>query len=150
MYRIAVLCLTLACGLPALAAAQDAEANAKAVAPFLDERTVAVASLDLTRVDVAAIVARLIELGKYKPEALQTQKTEGQRVLTGLTKAGAKKVFVIFSLSDLPQQPPIIVLPLGPGADVQALKGVIQRLGPGLEAVQIGQAVVGGSKPTLD
>jgi hypothetical protein len=149
MYRIAALCLTLACALPAWAD-DDAEAHAKVVAPFVDERTFAVASVDLMRVDVAGLVARITELGKFRPAALQTQKAEAQRILTGLTRAGARQVYVIFSLSDLPQEPPVFVVPLAGGADVQTLKGVVQRLGFGLETVQIGQALVGGSKKTLD
>src|SRR6516165_10640115 len=95
----------------------DADAAAKAVAPFLDDTTVAVVHLDLTRLDADALHKQFAALAKLKPGEL-----EGLKKLVGegakkLTNAGARDAFVVFSLADLQKDPPFVVVPLEKDAD---------------------------------
>ena len=58
MLRLITWILLLTLAAPSLADEKrfDAEARAKAVTPFLDEQTIAVGHVDLTRVDVDGIL----------------------------------------------------------------------------------------------
>src|SRR6267378_472859 len=66
MHRLAVLLIPLVLALPATAGEKgfDADARAKVVAPYLDDQTIAVAHVDLTRVNVGTFVDKLAEAGK--------------------------------------------------------------------------------------
>src|ERR1700730_13407132 len=111
MQKIIPVLVTLAFALPA-AAAERAEARARAIAPFLDEQTFAVFHVDLTRVDVAAIMNKLPEVAGLKKSDLAKDAQEVRGRLTALTDAGARDMYVVFTLADLPTRPPFMVLPL--------------------------------------
>jgi hypothetical protein len=154
MHRLAVLILpSLLLAAPAQAAERkfDAEAAAKAVAPFLDDRTVAVAHVDLTRIDVDAFAEKIAALTKMKADNLADEKKAVAGLLQALTKAGAKDAFFVVSLADLPGEMPFVVLPLEKGADAKAIldltpKDGLHSYGPfaNFRYEQIGAAVVGG------
>lgn len=106
----------------------------KAVAPFLEEQTIAVIRIDVRRVDVQ----RLPALVKLIPE---------RSVIEGFVKqfkdAGAGDVFVVFTLHDVPLQAPFIVAP-GNAGIADALRAFKME-----EVAKIGSAYVAGSKTTL-
>jgi hypothetical protein len=154
MYRITAAALALALTLPAAAAEKfDPESLAKAIAPFLDEQTLGVAHLDLTRIDTDALLDKLAEAGKLEAGEIAETKRELRGWLAGLTRAGGKELYVVFSLADLPTQPPFVVVPLGAGADAKEISRELGR-GPLLERQPfrfetLGRAVVGAGESTL-
>src|SRR5438067_13104920 len=105
MHRFPALALVLALALPAAAAEKfDPEALAKAVAPFVDAQAVGVAHADLTRIDAAALLDKVAEIGKLEAEQMEGPKRDLRGLLADLTRAGAKDLFVVVGMSDLPPQ----------------------------------------------
>ena len=156
MHRFAVVALPLLLlvTVPAPAADRtfDPEAAAKAVAPFIDERAVAVAHVDLTRVDVDALAALFFKLTQVKPEAV----AEPQKFLTdtfkALTKAGAKDVYFVLTLQD-PRQGDVLfaVVPLEAGADagkIGEVFSVLLKTQPMIGVETINKSVVVASDAT--
>jgi hypothetical protein len=159
MHRLAVLVVPLLLiAAPAHAADRkfDADADAKAIAPFLDDRTVAVAHVDLTRLDVDALADKIAALTKLKPDDLAEPKKVAAEVAQALTKAGVRDAFLVVSLADLPNEPPFVVLPLEKGADVKAILALTPKMGdvksyslpPKYEFERIGDAAVLGGEAT--
>jgi hypothetical protein len=160
MHRLAVLVVPLLLiAAPAHAADRkfDPDAAAKAVAPFLDDRTVAVAHVDLTRLDADAFAEKIVALTKMKADDIADEKKAATGLVQTLTKAGVKDAFLVVSLADLPNEPPFVVLPLEKGADVKAIIELVTKakgdgrsfgLPPKYEFEQIGGAVVGGGETT--
>ncbi len=137
-------------GLLLLAALADApldksgEARARAVAPFVEGRTVAILHLDLTalaRADAArdAALARLGLAGLKKELAPRLRR---------LAAARATDLFVVASLAD--DDPPFLVVPLGKDTDAKAVGAVLRSLPwlAGVEHETIRGALVGGSAET--
>ena len=107
----------------------DPAALARTVAPFLDEQTLLVGHADLTRVDVAAAFGKLFALAGEMPEDLAGE-LKGARDLAAkfvadMTAAGATDVFLVVSLADVPEEPLLLVVPLGKGADERAIRGLL-------------------------
>jgi Protein of unknown function (DUF1559) len=152
MHRSAVLVCLLAVPLLAAAAAPpfDPDARAKAVAPFLDDRSVIVAHVDLTRVDADALAARLAESAKMDVKDLAGPKRDLADLLADLTKAGARDVYCVFSLADLPGTP-FLVVPLEGGASAEKIGQRLDRLMliEGGKSEVRGPALVHGSAATL-
>jgi hypothetical protein len=157
MYRMAALPSLLL--LPALLLSGESrpETRAAAVAPFLDEQTIALAHLDLTRIDLAATVKWVAEAGRLK--AGQAQYLEEtfdlgavKRVLGELTRAGARDFYLLFSLEDVPQTP-FVVVPVPEGGDAGKIRDQLQKiLSPyrkDWRAALLGHCVVGGAERTL-
>jgi hypothetical protein len=134
----------------AAAPAAAAEAPAKALAPFLDDRTVAVLHVNLAAVDVDALAARLAAAGRIDVKELAAPKKGLSAFLKALTGAGVKELYVVASLIDVPDRPPFVVLRLGKGADVKALTERLRR--PRLFNVtnfeKVGGALVGADPAT--
>jgi prepilin-type processing-associated H-X9-DG protein len=142
-----ILCATLA------GAAPDklADACARAIAPFLEDRTIAVLYVDLPALDVEALAGRLVAVGKLKATDLAEPKKTLSALLKSLTGAGARDAFVVFSLVDLPEDPPFVIVPLGKGADARALTKALDEanlLGGTIRFEKMGAALVGGSAST--
>src|SRR5436305_52779 len=103
MHRLTVLLIPLVLALPATAGekAFDADARAKVVAPFLDDQTLAVAHVDLTRVDVGALVDKLAEAGKVDRKIIAEDMTGMRLGLAAFITAGAREMYFVFSLADM-------------------------------------------------
>jgi Protein of unknown function (DUF1559) len=129
----------------------DAEARAKAVAPFLDEQTIAVGHVDLTRVDVSAIAEKASEYAKLTEEEVAGPKKKVGDWLAAWTKAGVRELYVVVSLADIPGLPPLVVVPLEEGADAKSIGEALGRTKPFREYKfkKIGSALVGGAEKTL-
>jgi hypothetical protein len=129
----------------------DAETRAKAIAPFLDEQTIAVGHVDLTRVDLNAIEEKLSEYAKLKKEEIAGPKKEVGDWLAAWTKAGVRELYVVVSLADVPGLPPFVVVPLEGDADVKSLGEALGRAKPFrvFQFEKIGSALVGGAEKTL-
>jgi hypothetical protein len=121
--------LTLALTLPATAADSfDAEARARAIAPFVDEQTVGVAHIDLSRIDADAILDWAVEIGRLEKKELEKPRRALRGWLADFTKAGGKDLYVIVSLAYLPNEQPLVVVPLAGGTDAEAVRRVLGRV----------------------
>jgi hypothetical protein len=159
MYRFAGLALALALAAPVIAADNkfDPDARARFLAPYLDDQTIAVGHVDVTRIDLEATLAKLAEVSKLDAKQLALPKQLLAGWLAGFTKAGGKAIYAVVSLADLPD-PPLVVVPLEQGADGRALAALLSFALPGAgpnkmpfeAAEQRGQAVVAGSKAVLE
>jgi prepilin-type processing-associated H-X9-DG protein len=99
----------------------SADARVRSIAPFVDSGVIAVLQLDMTRDDLPAIVARFS--GGFIPSPTADGSKAPLAWYDGLRRAGARELFVVIHLSDMPGLP-IVVVPLHPGADA----GEIGRL----------------------
>jgi hypothetical protein len=133
-FALAALCA------PQLPAEYDPGQRAKAIGPFLDGQMVLLAHADLTRIEPEQVANQLAEL-------LPENKQESERVRGGLrlvhstlVNAGAKELFVIVSLADLPGDAPIFVFPGGDAIKTDALKDL--PLGPGQAVESLHGSVV--------
>jgi hypothetical protein len=152
MFRTFIVMLILsALPLPALRAGEfDATARARALAPFIDEQTVGVIHVDLTRIDVDALVSWAVEVGRLEKGAIEDFQREGRSWLADLTKVGGKELYVVLSLADLPIDQPLIIMPLADDLDAQAVRAVLGRI-PLFKPISFekwGAALVGGGANT--
>lgn len=145
MYTLPTLLLALA--LPAAEAKFAPEARARTLTPYVDEQTLFVAHVDLTRLDTEAVWKWILEVGKLEAKDVEEPRREGKAWLDDLLKAGAKEMYAIVSLADLPNESPLVVVPLGDGVDAQAVRRALNRSKDfeRLHFEPLGQSLVGGS-----
>jgi hypothetical protein len=138
-----LLSLALLVAVPA-----DAPARAdgsKVLARFLDERTVAVLHVDLTALDVDALAGRAASLAKRDLGALSPAVKDLAGLVKDLTAAGARDLYVVASLHDVPERDPFVVLPLANDADARKMLAALERREKGYFE-KIDSALVGGGK----
>jgi hypothetical protein len=105
-----------------------ARAAAAAVAPFVGEETLAVARLDLARLDARALVGRVA--GELADEEDVRAGTAAVGAWADRLKgAGVKDLFVLVEPADLPGLP-VAVVPLGAEGDAQAVAAALTAGGP--------------------
>ena len=113
----ALLPMLLAIAVPAAEDRKfDAEAHARAVAPFVEGRTFGVVRVDLTRLDADALSKSATPIVGSDQAA---HMREGIARIAGISKQGATDLYVVFSLADIPNAP-FVVLP-AKGDDVKKL-----------------------------
>jgi hypothetical protein len=106
----------------------DPPARAQAVAPYIDDQTIAVAHVDLQKGDVAAafqLFADLIEWPEEQRAELAEHQQAAQTWRNAMLAAGGRNVYLLVSLVDIPQSPPRLLVPLREGADVQAISALL-------------------------
>jgi hypothetical protein len=125
----------------------EAEARAKTLAPFLDDETIAIAHVDLARVDVDQLVA-FIEtsapggrLGELAPVA--------KALAAQITEAGGRDIYLVVSLADVPERTPFVLAPLGKRANADRLTEALANL-PLAARQRIGDVLVAGDRETLE
>jgi len=129
------------------------DARARALADFVDPDALAVAHLDLARLDVGALATRLA--GDHPPGAVAERARLLSALSQGLKQAGAREVFLVISLDDMPG-PPVLVVPLGPGSDAarigRLLRGGGDQSSPPMfpACATIHDAVVAGTPRAID
>lgn len=131
---------------------------AATIAPYVEESTVAVLRIDLTRVKLGPLVKRIESLigeladsDKEKQRVLRqlnAGKTLVQMYLSALVNAGATEVYGVVTLEPLPEPPLLIVVPLGGKVNADALTPLVQMLTLQMPVEQrkIGNALVVGTK----
>jgi len=159
--RFAVFAMVLSIGFLALSriARADAVPHAADIAPYIDDKTIAVVRCDLTHSDVKALLdwyAAQIKQQKLPQGQIDTLIKEIQdaknskpvQVIEAMRQA--RVVYFVMSLDDLEQGPPgILIVPLEPGVDGQTVINLLSTgdaQGKGnkeLNAEQIGNCVVG-------
>ncbi len=138
----------------------EAEKLAAAVAPFIDEQTVAVGHVDLALVDFGPISERLKAAidGPALPEAdraaakqdIEGAMTVAKGWLGAIRMAGGRDLFIVISMTDLPNSPPFIVARMNAGGDAEAIAKLLpdgERAG---HHVVQGDLVITGEPKTLE
>jgi hypothetical protein len=162
MWKLVAVLLSLAAAAPAAITEDsvEADARARAVSPYLDAQAIALARVDVARIDLDAVMSKVAELGKIEAKLLALFKREMGRWSADFKNAGGKDLYFVFSLTDLPGAP-FLVVPVDANADVEAIKGLLLGGKPGereqrfplpiaIEAVEkLDQALVAGSKTVL-
>ncbi len=145
MYSIAAALSALAFTLPA---ADKADARARAIAPFVDGQTVAVAHVDLSRLDADALLDWVAEVGRVEKTELEETRREWRGWLADFTKAGGNDLYFVLNLNDLPRELIGTIVPLADGVDAQALRRVLERIGmfQQLHLETHGQVLLGGGE----
>lgn len=90
-----------------------AAARVKVIAPFVDLDVFAVIQVDVAKTDVQKLAARVF--GDSPRAILADEKAQLRRWSDGLKAAGAKELYLVFSIIDMPGQP-FVVVPLSEGA----------------------------------
>src|SRR5262245_51726573 len=93
--RLALLMLV---AVPLVGRADDG----KALAPFLDDSVFAVLRLDLAKIDLVKLSEGLTAAMKRKPAYLPMLAKEWSAVVEGMVKDGARVVYAVASLADVP------------------------------------------------
>jgi hypothetical protein len=121
----------------------DAVAVVRAVEPYLDDTTLLVAHVDLTRLDLKPVRKTIEDV--FARMDLPAGKADQMRAGIGpafdaagqwvgaFTKAGGRDVFLVVNASNIPQSPLVGVIPLGAGADAAALTRLVRPLFEGLQ-----------------
>src|SRR5262245_48262523 len=138
----------LLCG-PAVAA--ERVDHGKTLAPFLDEQTIAAVHVDLSRLDVDSFSRWVTRVTRSDPKEAAEPREALRQLVEGLKKAGARDVYVVLSLADLPDGTPLVVFPVDKETNVKTLKGMVEKPGPlgELQFEEKGNALVGSSGITL-
>lgn len=151
------------------AAATNATATIKdaEIQPFLGDNLLGVAAVDLKTLDVDGWEKYFVNamgtnqakarhdkvLPPPSPQDIKKMFAAARKWANGITQAGGERLYVVFSLEDVPEMPPFVVIPVPRGSDGSALIALFNASGVKQEhfgARRIGQFVVAGGKPTLD
>src|SRR6185369_8479324 len=98
-------------------------AKATIVAPFLDEQTLVVVRIDLTKIDPIAAVKlvadSLPDEGLKSDPQLAAIGQQGQARLQAMMQAGVREVYAVVSLADFPKEPVFLIAPVTASLDAQ-------------------------------
>jgi prepilin-type processing-associated H-X9-DG protein len=140
-----------------LASAQtgfDPAARLAAVAPFLDEHTIAVGHVDLRRLEPAAAVKTLGDLAPKDDADFRSKLTEMETGMGSMLKAasqvGISEVYLVVSIADLPQNPPFIVAPVKAGGDADAAAEMLFEFSRLPARAALHGAAVCGAEATIE
>ena len=141
----------------------DPAARAKTIAPFIDEQTVLIARVDLSRLEVDPLVDKAVELiSDVVPEARaeldrfreeeQQARAQMRKLQAAFRQAGGKEVYLLLSLADISfrnDPVPFLIVPLGESADEKALAALFRQTDLGVQQ-RLGNVLFVGTRPTFD
>lgn len=127
MHRILTPFVFLSLSAAAAAADQPAEGRARAIAPYLDDQVIAVARVDVTRLDAKAAAEKLERLHPADADTRAAFRKALADWVEAFTRAGGKELYAVVSLADLPHQPPFVIVPLEQNADARALAELLKH-----------------------
>ncbi len=135
---IATLAAVLCVPVSALAQVDaDAAASAKRVAPFLDDQTIIVAQVDLQKIDIPATVDESLALFPVSGDGAATAAKVFAQIAEGVKKqivdSGARELFVVLSMADVPQPGPFAVMPCPEDSDPQKLADLVRGIVKSIE-----------------
>jgi len=147
---IACLLGVLLCG--ATAAAQGpanfgGKSRAETIARFVDEQTIGIVHVELSRLDFDQLLKQAAELAPGSEKLLAPVVEKARPDVKRLIASGAKHVYLLFSLAD-PRRP-LRVFAFEDGADVKALREAIGAQ-PSEAVEQVNHALVVGDKKTVE
>lgn len=118
------------------------------LAPLIDEETIAVVRLDLSRIDMAGFFQTLTKLLPNNDELANLGK-RAREFQAAFTQAGVTELVVFFSTADLPA-PSFLQMTLKEKTDTTALELFLKGiLGPRTVTEKRGTALVAGSRSAL-
>ncbi len=107
----------------------DSHNRLEAISPFIEEGTIAVAHVDLTRFDVSAAIeelADMIGLEGDDRDGFAKAQTRANRIVAALKNAGATHVYAMASLQDFARGwRPCILVPVKEGGDLHAVAAIM-------------------------
>ncbi len=130
---IVTLCAPLVAGeAPATIEKYDPAAVARSIAPYLDAQAMLFARIDVSRIDVDAAVAKLMEIADpirqadpqgraMMDQGVGATQAEAKKWIADFTAAGGREVYIILDLTGLPRNPLIAIAPLSGKADTQTV-----------------------------
>lgn len=137
---------------PLIVIAQEKHDRLAPVAHLLDSQTLVVARVDLAKVDVPELLkfaAKLTPM-EVSAEELQASTMKARGFLVLLREYGAKDLYLVVSLADMPQNPPAIAFTLKPGANVDLIKEHLKTAHPPeMEIGQVKDTLVLGAPATM-
>ena len=155
-FPLCVLCALCALALSPIrvtAQAFDPAARAAAIAPLVDDQTVAVAHVDLDRLDGAAIAKLLGEILPPGEPGVKDQLARMEQAIKGVKTAfragGIRELYAVVSLQDFPKEPGFLVAPLAAGAEPGAAAEMLKELSRLPAAMTIGNVAVAGQPGTI-
>jgi hypothetical protein len=105
------------------------------ITPYVDGQTLLVAHLDMKRLDFDAADNKLLELLRavhrrdFTPQGGAADAREAiaaaERWREEFLMFGGQHVYAVYSLNDIPQELPFLVVPLGKGANGQAIRSLL-------------------------
>jgi hypothetical protein len=103
----------LLCLFPLVVSAKepDAESLAREVSHYLDDQALAIVHVDLSRLELEPAFKQLLKLGAPK-EQIEEARRNAKTMIDNLKGSGIKRGFAVISLADLPENAPLVVLPL--------------------------------------
>ena len=125
----------------------DRQAQAKTVAALVDEQTIGIARVDLTRLDLDQLLKQAAELAPGSEKLLAPVVEKARPEIKRLTALGAKDFYLLVSLAD-PQRP-VRVFSLADGADAKALREAIGAQ-PTEVVEQLNHSLVVGEKQAVE
>ena len=142
---------------PASATATGATRDAE-IQPFLGDNLLGVAAIDVKNLDIDGWEKYMLDATSAQSDHasladLKKTFATARKWTNGISQAGGERLYVVFSLEDVPEMPPFVVIPLPRGSDGSALIALFNTSGERNEhfgAATIGRFVVAGDKPTLD
>jgi hypothetical protein len=114
------------------------------VTPYVNDQTMVVARVDVTRVDMAQAIQWFKTLmladsdapiapDRDRADALAADLDQAAAVLGGMRQvfldAGASEIFVVWSMTDVPPGLPVFVISTTPTTNLDVLRGVLASLG---------------------
>jgi hypothetical protein len=104
----------------------DSEARAKVIAPLIDDQTLAVAHVDLTRISVDAIFDEAASLQLVPADEAAAGKMLAGMFHKRLVDAGVKDLYALFTLSEgFHEARPFFAIPLAAGSDENAIRAIL-------------------------
>lgn len=131
---------------PAAATAEPSDPGA--IAPFVNEYTLAVARLDVAVIDLDALDRWLVEVVSPEDRQAMTEELaitaqQARSWVKEFKQAGGKVIWLLFTIEPLPHGSPIIaVAPLAGGADVKSLMKLSDEIAPRTQVLQVHDALV--------
>lgn len=129
----------------------DPAARAATIAPLIDAQTVAVARLNIDRIDATALVklaGEIVPTNQDAPSGVAQMEVVLKTALAALRGAGIREIYTVVSLADVPGQP-LVAAPLAGNADPTMAAEILRTLTRLPAARSIGKLVVAGSAETL-
>ncbi len=149
MKKLIVLAVAMVVLAPAWADEEKANARAKAIAPFVDEETLFVAYVDVSRIDADGLAAKITEVAKLDAAEAGLVKTAIGSWVANFTKAGGRDFYAVMSLADWAQGARFFVVPAGDNTDADSLSKLFQPFGVAPKSAKVGDSIVIGDADVL-
>jgi len=99
----------------------DPAARAETIAPFMDEQTIAIGHVDLSRIEVDPLIDKFIELVPEAAIEEDKMRAAARQFHAAFRSNGFTDLYMVVSLADVPQAPPFFILPSTNQSDLDGL-----------------------------